>query len=268
MGLEGSCLQSRWVGSKTCSVLTESVFFFPICDFFHVSLTASYPTHPEREVGIAPFSLIETWHISRPFYCFWVIDSECIQMHQLRPHSCWVWQQGNLRGCVVLTAKVTLIIILVRPAELNCLGRSGGVRQIQSLALLSLVLSHAVQPAVEKEQNGQRNQFIFSVVNPSGSIWLFLKVWSWKVLWKCAIHWRVERVLLYQDASTCFWLQHIPVCRVTLWTTICRIWAEEIVRKKTSLRESFKDQERGRHYLFACYLNSMSNPDLRSDGNY
>lgn len=39
-------------------------------------------------------------------------------------------------------------------------------------------------------------------------------------------------------------------------------------KKKTPLRENFKDQEWGRCDLFPHHLNSMSYPDLRSDSNY
>lgn len=194
VGLEGSCLQSRReVHSSPTSqkVLLLSNLCLSPCSFDYF---LSCPS--AMETGITPFSPAGT---QRAFQNLLNVSAslplnrpKCSSRDLIHAEPCSARKpQGPCR----LIAKVTLIISLVCPAKLYCLGKGGGVRQVQSLTLLSVFHRSVLQTAQEEEENGRRKPFIFPIINLSGAIKLLLKLFSWKALgetWehkdRCAPH--------------------------------------------------------------------------------
>lgn len=122
IGLEGSCLQNRYVGHSSSTDLIESIFCSLICTFFHASLITSYPDCHGTEMRITLLSLLGTSCVFQDLF-------NVSASQPLNGPKCPNWdiihgEQGSKEtsGPYRPIAKVTLTISLVWYAELMCLG--------------------------------------------------------------------------------------------------------------------------------------------------
>lgn len=149
-------MPSEQVGGSFLMCLTvQSLPSSSVCTFFKMSLFASYLVYHGMETRTIPFSLTRTCHLFEDFFvllihCLWTDSSAPAKTTSILNRAA-----GKHQGFCRLIIKVTLVISLLWSAKLYCLGKGGGVRQIQTL-LFSVFLRHILPPALEKEVNGQR----------------------------------------------------------------------------------------------------------------